>query len=208
MDDPRAELERALALEHETERKLAVAAVFDGQVRDLGFRAIVIGGVAVEFWTHGAYTTADIDLYLPHGPAVDERLAVLGFEREGRHWVHREHELFVEAPASFPAPNEEVTEIDLSNGMTALVLAPEDVTIDRLHQFVAGGHSDVAEQAIALVQSRDVDSVRLAGRAREEGLVQALTEIERMAQRLRRGESIALHEFQDAAKRLRRPGVD
>jgi len=27
------------------------------------WRAIVIGGLAVEFWTHGAYATTDIDLY-------------------------------------------------------------------------------------------------------------------------------------------------
>ena len=59
-------LAAALALEHPTERKLAVVALIDEQVQRLGFRAIVIGGLAVEFWTHGAYATSDIDLYLPH----------------------------------------------------------------------------------------------------------------------------------------------
>jgi len=112
----RQDLERALALENETERKLAVAALVDGLAQSLGWRAIVIGGLAVEFWTRGAYSTSDIDLYLPHGPAVDELLAELGFRKEGRHWVLPEHEIFVEAPASFPAESEDVHEITLRSG--------------------------------------------------------------------------------------------
>ena len=32
----------------------------------------------MEFWTHGEYSTTDIDLYLPHGPAADERLGPVG----------------------------------------------------------------------------------------------------------------------------------
>lgn len=208
MEDPRAELEDALALENETERKLAVAALIDELVRDLGFRAIVIGGVAVEFWTHGAYATGDIDLYLPHGPAVDERLELLGFERRGRHWVRPEHDLFVEAPASVPAPGEEVAEIHLSNGRTALVLAPEDMLMYRLHEFVATGHADVAEHAVALLNASDIDPARAVKRAAEKRLSTALIELERLSQRLRRGEEISSWELHDVARRLREPGVD
>jgi hypothetical protein len=49
--------------------------------------------MAVEFWTRGAYSTADIDLYLPHGPAVLQLLGPLGFERRGRHYVIEEERL-------------------------------------------------------------------------------------------------------------------
>ena len=59
MVDLRDELERALALDDKTERKLAVAAVVNLAVQPLGLRAVVIGGLAVEFWTQGEYTTAD-----------------------------------------------------------------------------------------------------------------------------------------------------
>jgi len=71
MSKPRDELAQALTLEDETERKLAVVSLIDTQVQRIEWRAIVIGGLAVEFWTHGAYSTTDIDLYLPHGPAVE-----------------------------------------------------------------------------------------------------------------------------------------
>lgn len=202
MDDPHIELERALSLANETERKLAVASLIHELVEPLGFRAIVIGGVAVEFWTHGAYSTTDLDLYLPHGPAVDDRLALLGFERQGRHWVLERHDLFVEAPASFPAPSEEVAEIELSNGRVALVLAPEDVLIYRVHEFVATGHPGVGEQSIALLAAPDLDHPRLVRRAEEEGLLDATAALERLRLRLRRGETIEAYEFHDLAKDL------
>jgi hypothetical protein len=201
--DLRAQLEAALQLESETERKLAIAALIDEAVRDLGFRAIVIGGVAVEFWTHGAYSTGDIDLYLPHGPAVDERLAALGLRREGRHWVDPEHDLFVKAPASFPAPSEEVAEVRLSTGRTALVLAPEDVLIYRLHEFVATGHRDVVSQAVSLLTSPEIDRRRLRRRANDERLGTALSGLERLADRAAAGEVLESYELQEIARDLR-----
>jgi hypothetical protein len=200
----RDELTRALALENETERKLAVVSLIDQQVRRIEWRAIVIGGLAVEFWTHGAYSTTDIDLYLPHGPAVDDLLAELGFRREGRHWVLPEHALFVEAPASFPAEEEDVVEVELPLGRSVLVLSAEDVVIDRLHQFVAGGHSDVVEQGVALLGIEELDYPRLIGRAKSEGLENALIELERIQQRVHRGEEVPSYELQEISKRLQR----
>jgi len=204
MDDVRARFQTALALEDETERKLAVVSLIDELVQRIGWRAIVIGGLAVEFWTHGAYSTTDIDLYLPHGPAVDDLLAELGFRNEGRHWVLREHELFVEAPASFPAEEEEVVAIMLRSGHTVPILSVEDVVVDRLHQFVSGGHSDVAEQGVALLAAEELDHARLIDRANSEGLGDALVELERIRQRVRRSELIPSYELQKIAKRLRK----
>ena len=155
------ELAQALALENETERKLAVVSLIDERVRRIDWRAIVIGGLAVEFWTHGEYSTTDVDLYLPHGPAVDDLLAELGFQKQGRHWVLPEHDFFLEAPASFPGESEEVYEVTLRSGYKVLLLSPEDVLIDRLHQFVAGGHRDVASQALSLLAADDLNRDRL-----------------------------------------------
>jgi hypothetical protein len=80
-------------------------------MQQIDFRAVVIGGMAVEFWTRGAYSTADIDLYLPHGPAVLQLLGPLGFERRRRHYVLED---VLEAPGpSFPGETEEVYEVTL-----------------------------------------------------------------------------------------------
>ncbi len=208
MADLAARLAEALALEDETERKLAVAAVVNLVVQPLGFRAIVIGGLAVEFWTQGEYTTADIDLYLPWTPEVDAALASVGFRKQGRHWTLPEHEIFVEAPAATIRESEEIDQVGLPTGTAALVLAVEDVIVDRLHQFVAGGHSDVFEQAVALLAVEEVNYPRLIERAAEERLKTALVEVERVSQRLRRGEDVPGWELQEIARGLRRPDVD
>ncbi len=204
MAAPAERLKQALALKDETERKLAVVSVIDEQLRRIEWRAIVIGGLAVEFWTDGAFTTTDVDLYLPHGPAVDDLLAELGFAKEGRHWILREHDLFVEAPASFPAEEEEVSEVELSTGDRVLVLSVEDVLIDRLHQFVAGGHRDVAEQAMTLLSSDELDRARLSQRARSERLSNALVALERLLERVDAGGRIETYELHEIAKRLQR----
>lgn len=209
MTEPKSELERALALENPTERKLAVAAVIDAEMQRIGFRAVVIGGVAVEFWTRGMYATADIDLYLPHGPAVMQLLGPLGFERRGRHYVLPHADVFVEAPGpSFPAENEEVFEVTLRSGFVVPVLSVADVLVDRLHQFVAGGHADVAEQAVALLGGDELDRAHLDARVREERLRTALSEIERIARRVESGAGVTPSELHEIARSLRRPGVD
>lgn len=59
--------------------RLAVAALIDGLVQSLGWRAIVIGGLAVEFWTRGAYSTSDIDLYLPCDGGDNQRMRRIRF---------------------------------------------------------------------------------------------------------------------------------
>lgn len=135
MTDPKAELARALALENETERKLTVIAAVASALADLGVKPVIVGGLAVEYWTYGAYSTTDIDVLLPSSLEVRTQLAELGFERRGRHWVLGEQEVFLEAPGSFLGTGEEAVDIDLGEGRTVSVLRPEDVLIYRLHEF-------------------------------------------------------------------------
>lgn len=209
MTDPKAELARALALENETERKLAVVAVIDAEMQRIGFRAVVIGGVAVEFWTRGAYSTGDIDLYLPHGPAVLQLLGPLGFERHGRHYVLPGENVFIEAPGpSVPAETDEIDEITLRSGFVVPVLSAADVLVDRLHQFVAGGHAEVAEQAVALLATEELDRDHLRSRVQEERLQTALSELERVAERLESGERVESWDLHEIARGLRSPGVN
>jgi hypothetical protein len=46
------DLELALAIEDETERMLSVVAVIADAVRDLGYTPVIVGGLAVQFWTY------------------------------------------------------------------------------------------------------------------------------------------------------------
>ncbi len=128
----------------------------------------------------------------------------IGFRKEGRHWVLLEHEIFIEAPASFPAESEDVHEVTLRSGFKVPVLSPEDVLIDRLHQFVGGGHRDVASQAASLLGVEELDATHLAERVREEGLQSAFSELLTLKDRIDRGETIESWELHEIADRVRR----
>jgi hypothetical protein len=81
--DPKAELARALALANETERKLAVTAAVASAIADLGVKPVIVGGLAVECWTYGAYSTTDIDVLLPSSPEISVRLRRARFRPSG-----------------------------------------------------------------------------------------------------------------------------
>lgn len=204
MDEARALLEAALTRDDPTERKLAVVAAIDRALRGLGIRPVVVGGVAVEYWTYGEYATGDIDLVMPYLPAANERLEQLGFRREGRHWVLPETEIFVEAPGTSLDPREEAVEVEIGPGVSALVQSAEDILVARLEEFVATGHRDAAEQSVLLLRAGRLDRRRLEHRVEEERLQAALRAIEDLAKRLESGGSVESFELHDLARELRR----
>lgn len=204
MREARELLDAALARDDPTERKIAVVGAIDYALRDLGIRPVVVGGVAVEYWTYGQYATGDIDLVMPYLPDANERLADLGFQREGRHWVLPESEIFVEAPGNALGPREEAVEVEIDEGISALVQSAEDILVARLEEFLATGHRDPAEQSVLLLQAGRLDRRRLEGRVEEERLGRVLAEIEKLAERLESGGSVESFELQDLARELRR----
>lgn len=53
---------------------LGLVAAVQTALRDTGCRPLVVGGLAVQFWTEGEYVTHDIDVALPSTVDVEERL--------------------------------------------------------------------------------------------------------------------------------------
>jgi hypothetical protein len=66
---------------------LEIAGVVDAALRAIAIRPVVVGGLAVAYWTTGLYLTGDIDVVMPHSSEIGQRLAALGFERDGRFWT-------------------------------------------------------------------------------------------------------------------------
>lgn len=181
----REHLTAALEISDRTERMLEVAAVISYAVDDLGLRPVVVGGLAVAAWVSDAYLTADIDVVMPHLPAADDRLAALGFVREGREWVLPGADLAFEVPGSSLSPVERFEEIELASERLVRVLSPEDLLVYRLHEFVAGGHLESFRHVVWLLGVPGLDRSRLDERAGAERLATALREVERIAERHR-----------------------
>lgn len=112
----RAALADAAKVEDLAEHSLEVVAIVEAAGAPLGIHPVVVGGMAVYFWTADeAFVTQDIDVLM----AVPERLAAalaqLGFEksRDGRHWHLSGTDIFLEAPGTDLERDALVTEVTL-----------------------------------------------------------------------------------------------
>jgi hypothetical protein len=95
---------------------------------------VLIGGLALSYYTREVYFTADIDLAYADRDALDEVLRELGFVKKGRYWVHEGLNMAVEAPAS-DLPGEEAPRetAELEGGLHCVVIGVEDLIIDRMN---------------------------------------------------------------------------
>ena len=125
-DPLRQELLAAAAIPEPTERLLEVAAIFAEAVVDLGVEPVVVGGLALAYWSGSEFATGDIDVLLPRRPELAPRLEALGFEREGRMWLLPGFDVAFEAPGEMLEPGDEAEPVELASGRRVLVLSLED----------------------------------------------------------------------------------
>ncbi len=120
------------------EKMTRTAALLTGKLEEADVLPIVVGGLAVEIYTRGQYTTLDIDLVTQRRDLAGEILRDLGFSKEGRHWYHSELEVAIEIPASKleDADPEKVTRLELPDGLHINVIGIEDIIMDRLRTCV------------------------------------------------------------------------
>jgi hypothetical protein len=201
----RLELRRTADIPDPTEEMLEIAAVVDAALRPVTIRPVVVGGLAVAYWTTGLYLTADIDVVMPYSAEIERRLASLGFEREGRFWTLPGRDPVLEAPGSTlefnPAGH---IEVELASGRTLRIQEVEEVLLLRLAEFVATGNADVFQQCLWLLGVSGLDRERLRTRAGEEALGRALDALDRIATTLGRDATkLEIWEITDLARSLR-----
>jgi hypothetical protein len=197
------ELRAAVGLEDQTERLVEVAAIVEEALESIGVEAVVVGGLAVAYWTRSQYVTAEIDFVAPVGPEVVERLAGLGFVRKpGRHWVYPDSEVALEFPGSFLDGGDEATEVESRGGRTLRVLSLEDIALWRMREFLHWHDSRGLRHTLYLLESEQLDRARLEERAAETGLSAALNWIWQAADEIKHGRTFESWEIEREAKRL------
>jgi len=125
------ELNEALSLPEGPGRTTAIVAWIQS-LFDQGTEVpILVGGAAVEIFTGGAYTTGDLDFVGSIPRSIGAILESNGFERAGRHWIHREGQVFVEFPGSSLGPDERPVRYS-AFGHEIVLVSIEDLLVDRL----------------------------------------------------------------------------
>lgn len=194
----RTALEAAARLPNRNERLLEAAAVIADALGQVGLTPVVVGGLAVAFWTQDDEITNEIDVVVAYSPKADERLRALGLERHGRMWITADDQIAWEAPGSRLDRQARAEQVRLPSGRTVEVLSAEDTLVYRLHEFQGTGHRVPFQQALLLLGVPSLDRERLERRCKEERLDRMLSLVERAAVEITAGrvyEDWELHEL-------------
>ena len=118
-----------------------LAAHIAQQLNLKGLDVVVVGGLAVEFYTHNKYLTVDIDMIdrSYQTKLLNETMAALGFLKEGKNFTNETTQYFVEFPS---APLEvagelveHIAEVNTKFGKVPIIEL-DDIIKDRLSAFL------------------------------------------------------------------------
>jgi len=122
-----------------TDKLIRVAGVITEYVKESkNIDLIVVGGLSVEIYTEGGYTTQDIDFVGVNHEKIMKALSELGFRHEGRNSIHDELKVFVEVPSSVlkEADEKYIRTVTTEDGFELSVIGVEDIIKDRLVALV------------------------------------------------------------------------
>ncbi len=204
LEQLRGELLEVAATGDPTERLLEVAAIISDALRGLGIEPVVVGGLALAYWSDSAFATGDIDVVMERPPGFSERLEALGFRQDGRVWLLEAGSVAFEAPSEALEPGDRAESAELPSGRRVLILSPEDLLLWRLREWVYWGALSGFRHAAHLLSSDVVDQGRLDRRAEEEGLGFALIELRRVSVEIKGGRNYQEWELAEIAETIER----
>ena len=188
----REEFARFVDVPDRLERHLRAAAAVSRVLAARQLRPVVVGGSAVEFYTRGAYATADVDLVVPGLQEAAEALAQLGFERHGASFVHPDVPVVVDLPPEPLAGDPARLSVVEVEGQPVYIIGLEDLVADRLRAAAYWTDEGSKEWAVQLLAAHwdDVDwpyLQRLASSETDARYARVEQEARELADRLRQG---------------------
>ena len=145
-----------------------------------GVDTVLSGGCCVEIYSHGRYTSDDIDLidrFNGGHRKIKAVMAKLGFREHKmkRYFVHDETSLFIEFPKGplgvGDAPIKEIASRKSETGVLKL-LTPTDCIKDRLAGYYFWDDEQNLEQAIWVASENIVDMVAIEKWSKAEGEIE------------------------------------
>lgn len=175
--DFRNQLEYAKKIEDPLRRRLYVCALVTTALPPSdGLPFVVVGGNALEFYTLGDYTTADVDLVSAKRSEIGNVLESWGFNRMGRHWYHAGVDVAIEVPDDNLAGSEEkITQVEIE-GLNVYIIGVEDLIIDRVNAYIHWRSIDDGDWAKGLMAlyKDEIDWDYLVTSAKTEEILETL----------------------------------
>ena len=97
---------------------------------------VVIGGLALSYYTREVYFTSDIDLAYSDRESLDEVLKEIDFKKKGKYWVNEGFMAAIEVPVNVPGDEEAPTEtVELGPDLHCKIIGIEDLILDRIKAY-------------------------------------------------------------------------
>jgi len=174
------EFKRLGTIENDFKRRLYFVGILTRYLIKKKIRPIVVGGHAVEFYTLGAYTTADIDIVSEGQEEIEGLLRLWRFSKIGRLWVNAKYDIEIDIVSSSLKNDDysKISEVTIDD-LKVYIIGIEDLIIDRLNAFVWWKSEEDGKWAKQLLKlhGKDIDETYLLERAKKEGVVEILEKI-------------------------------
>lgn len=160
-------------------RGIKIAAVIAEALRQIGENPVLVGGVAVEFYTEGGYATKDIDMVAVGGKPLQAVMQELGFERRGKDYLNKNLQIYIEFPSEALNASEKYDEVDV-DGIPLRIISIEDLIVDRLCAYKFWRSFADGLAALLLLELGKIDSARLKIQAERREVLDALETISKI----------------------------
>lgn len=141
--------------------RLQLAGIITKAFEENGLTAVLVGGAVVSIYTENVYESKDLDFISPaDNKKINSIMKDLGFEREGKNFIHPSTELTVEFPTGPIGIGDRVPvkpegEIQVS-GIKVTLLSPTQSVMDRLAWFYFNNDRQCLDQAVMIALKQPI----------------------------------------------------
>lgn len=135
-------------------RNIRMAAIINDYLQVIsGSTIIVTGGLSIEFYTKGGYTTQDIDFISSAEKDLPKVLENLGFKKKSKYWIHEKLEILLELVASTPFGGiyKEPYVYTTTDGFNISFSNVNDMLMDRIKGLLYWGYKDYGKWILELI---------------------------------------------------------
>jgi hypothetical protein len=154
----------------------SLAIIISDYLRINGIETVLTGGACVSIYSDNKYMSYDLDLILidiDKQKETKELLKKVGFYEEGRYFIHKDTEYFLDflppPPSVGSEPVKEIVELKKGNRKLNL-LSPTDCVKDRLAAYYYWDDRQSLYQAISVCVDNKVDLSEVERWSHKEGM--------------------------------------
>lgn len=157
-----------------------LAALIATELKRSNIDCVLTGGAVVSIYTNNKYQSSDLDFISPNDHKEIERaLSILGFQKKGRVFKHKETSFYVEFPKGPLAIGNKIIKAEgevTILGNKLILLSPTQSVMDRLAAFYHWNDRQSLDQALWIAEKHPIKIDKIRAWSKEEGAIDKFEE--------------------------------